>query len=61
MEDKLHTGTGVSFIGFVAGSQTQFLKEPVLSAISAIIAPSSSFQWVKNRVCSRSAVWTRPA
>jgi hypothetical protein len=53
MDDELHTGTGVFFIGIVAGSQTQFSREPVLPAFSGIVAPSSPFQWVKNRVCSR--------
>jgi hypothetical protein len=27
MDNKLHTGTGVFFIGIVAGSQTQFSRE----------------------------------
>jgi hypothetical protein len=31
MDDKLHTGTGVFFIGFAAGSQTQFSGENCLA------------------------------
>jgi hypothetical protein len=43
MDDKLHTGTGVFFIGIAAGSQTQFSKGVCFAHIFADCCPVFHF------------------
>jgi hypothetical protein len=43
MDDKLHTGTGVFFIGIVAGSQTHFSSGACFACIFADCCPAFLF------------------
>jgi len=43
MDDELHTGTGVFFIGIAAGSQTEFTARPFSPAISLVTVPCFAF------------------
>jgi hypothetical protein len=44
MDDELHTGTGVFFIGIAAGSQTQFSRGASFACIFAYYCPAFLFQ-----------------